>query len=49
MLKAVVQAIPTYIMSCFQVPTTICDKMKSSMANHWWGYEDGRKKMHWRS
>uniref|UniRef100_A0A8I6Y3E3 Reverse transcriptase domain-containing protein n=1 Tax=Hordeum vulgare subsp. vulgare TaxID=112509 RepID=A0A8I6Y3E3_HORVV len=48
-LKAVVQAIPNYIMSCFQVPVTTCDKMVGSIVDHWWGFEDGRKKMHWKS
>jgi hypothetical protein len=48
-LKSVVQAIPNYIMSCFQVPVSTCDKMVGSIADHWWGFEDGRKKMHWRS
>jgi ribonuclease HI len=23
--------------------------MTSSISNHWWGFEDGKKKMHWRS
>jgi hypothetical protein len=48
-LKAVIQAIPTYVMSCFQIPVSTCDKMKSSIANQWWGVEDGKKKLHWRS
>lgn len=49
MLKAVIQAIPTYVMSCFWLPAGICDKMRSIISNHWWGVEDGKKKMHWRS
>ena len=49
LLKAVVQAIPTFVMSCFQLPITTCDKIKSVIANQWWGVEDGKKKMHWRS
>jgi hypothetical protein len=48
-LKAVVQAIPNHVMSCFQVPVSTCEKMKSSIADHWWGFEDGCKKMHWKS
>jgi hypothetical protein len=49
LLKAVIQAIPTFVMSCFQLPLTTCDKMKSVIANRWWGEEDGKKKIHWRS
>ena len=29
LLKSVVQSIPNYVMSCFQVPVAICDKMRS--------------------
>ena len=48
-LKSVTQAIPTYVMSCFQIPVSNCDEMRKSIANHWWGIENGRKKMHWKS
>ncbi|XP_039791741.1 uncharacterized protein LOC120657488 isoform X2 [Panicum virgatum] len=27
----------------------ICDKMRTTISNHWWGIEEGKKKMHWRS
>jgi hypothetical protein len=46
MLKAVIQAIPTYIMSCFQIPVSICDAFRKAVADHWWGFEEGKKKMH---
>ena len=49
MLKSVIQAIPVYVMSCFRLPAGICDKMRTTVSNHWWGIENGRKKMHWRS
>jgi hypothetical protein len=49
MLKSVAQAIPTYVMSCFQLPVGICEKMRSTISNHWWGFEGGKRKMHWRS
>lgn len=49
LLKSVSQAISNYVMSCFQVPVGICHKMKTINANYWWGFEDGKKKMHWRS
>ncbi|XP_051211695.1 uncharacterized mitochondrial protein AtMg00310-like [Lolium perenne] len=48
-LKAVIQAIPAYIMSFFQVPVANCESFRRSLADHWWGRENGKKKMHWRS
>ena len=32
-LKAVIQAIPAYVMSCFQLPVSTCEKMRSIVAN----------------
>lgn len=49
MLKSVIQAIPIYVMSCFRLPAVICDRMRTTISNHWWGMENGKKKMHWRS
>jgi hypothetical protein len=48
-LKSVIQAIPSYVMSCFQIPISTCDKMRASISNQWWGVEDSKKKLHWRS
>jgi len=44
MLKSVIQAIPIYVMSCFRLPAAICDKMRTTISNHWWGIENGKKK-----
>jgi hypothetical protein len=49
LLKTVVQAIPNFIMSCFELPLLTCDAIRSLIANLWWGVEDGKKKVHWRS
>ncbi|XP_057416032.1 uncharacterized protein LOC130710699 [Lotus japonicus] len=49
LLKAVAQAIPTYIMSCFKIPDGICDSMASLMSNFWWGQKQNERKIHWMS
>jgi hypothetical protein len=49
MPKAVIQDIPVYVMSCFMLPVSTCEQMRKAIANQWWGFEDGKKKMHWRS
>ena len=49
LLKSVSRAVSNYVMSRFQVPVGICHKMKTIIANYWWGIENGKKNMHWRS
>jgi ribonuclease HI len=49
MLKSVTQSIPNFVSSCFRIPVDICHKMKNCVADQWWGFEEGKKKMHWRS
>lgn len=44
LLKSVAQAIPTYVMSCFQIPASICENMRRPISNFLWGMEDGREK-----
>lgn len=48
-LKAIIHAIPTYVTSCFQLPITSFEEMRKAIANHWWGVENGKKKLHWSS
>jgi hypothetical protein len=47
LLKSVAQAIPTYPMSCFLLAGKTCNKMKSSIANYWWGSSADNRRMHW--
>ncbi|XP_073137107.1 uncharacterized protein [Henckelia pumila] len=41
LIKSVLQAIPTYAMSCFRIPVSICEDIEKECANFWWGMEDG--------
>jgi hypothetical protein len=47
LLKAVVQAIPTYCMSIFLLPKVLCKEINSLMKNFWWGHKDKQKKIRW--
>ncbi|XP_062014532.1 uncharacterized protein LOC133731088 [Rosa rugosa] len=47
MVKAVVQSIPTYVMSCFELPKHLCLEMHCLMARFWWGDKVDDKKIHW--
>ena len=47
LIKAVVQAIPTYIMSCFQLPKGLCEDLERMERNFWWGQRDKEAKMAW--
>ncbi|XP_060965278.1 uncharacterized protein LOC133034246 [Cannabis sativa] len=48
LIKAVVQAIPSFAMSCFKVPKSICHKIQSLIAKFWWGSHDTNK-VHWKN
>jgi hypothetical protein len=49
LLKAVVQAIPTYSMSLFLLPKSLCKEINSIMQRFWWGHKENEKKIHWMS
>ena len=49
LLKAVVQAIPTFTMGCFKLPLDICRDIKMLIRKFWWGQHEERRKIHWKN
>jgi hypothetical protein len=49
LISAVVQAIPTYMMSCFLIPKAICSQIEKAICNFWWGGKEGQHKIHWKA
>uniref|UniRef100_A0A2N9G5C3 CCHC-type domain-containing protein n=1 Tax=Fagus sylvatica TaxID=28930 RepID=A0A2N9G5C3_FAGSY len=47
LIKAVVQAIPIYAMSCFKLPAGLCNEICSMANQFWWGKRSGERKIHW--
>ncbi|XP_073311023.1 uncharacterized protein [Primulina huaijiensis] len=48
LIKSVLHAIPTYAMSCFRIPKSICEEIERECANFWWGKEEGKRRLHWK-
>uniref|UniRef100_A0A803NK25 Reverse transcriptase n=1 Tax=Cannabis sativa TaxID=3483 RepID=A0A803NK25_CANSA len=49
LIKAVLQAIPSYAMSCFRIPTRICREIESLISKFWWGSSPETRKIHWKN
>jgi len=49
LLKAVVQAIPTYCMGVFQLPVALCKEINAMMQGFWWSHMSKTSKIHWMS
>ena len=45
LIKAVALEIPTYTMSCFKIPDSLCDDLTSMIRNFWWGQKSNEKKI----
>ncbi|KAA3481589.1 reverse transcriptase [Gossypium australe] len=46
-IKSVLQAIPTYAMSCFLFPKALCEMIESRIAHFWWQKGAGKRAIHW--
>ncbi|KAL0361210.1 UNVERIFIED_CONTAM: putative mitochondrial protein [Sesamum radiatum] len=46
LIKAVAQAIPTYAMGCFRLPTSLIKEVQSMISNFWW-YNGETRRIHW--
>ena len=49
LIKAVLQVVPSYLISIFQLPICLCNELKSLLLNFWWGGGQGERKIAWRS
>ena len=47
LIKSVVQAIPTYTISCFKLPLGLCSEIESLIRKFWCGQKGDRRKIHW--
>jgi len=47
LIKAVIQAIPTYVMGCFKIPLGLCHEMETMIKKFWWGQRGEKRKIHW--
>ncbi|XP_059461959.1 uncharacterized protein LOC132190952 [Corylus avellana] len=48
-LKAVIQATPTYCMSVFCLPKLLCSEINSLMQKFWWDQKENDKRIAWMS
>ncbi|XP_018474023.1 uncharacterized protein LOC108845291 [Raphanus sativus] len=47
LLKAVLAAMPTYTMSCFKLPASLCKQIQSVLTRFWWDVKPEIQKMCW--
>jgi hypothetical protein len=47
LIKSIAQAIPTYVMGVFKLPSGLCDELTKMIRYFWWGDEGGQRKVHW--
>ena len=48
LLKARVQAIPTFAMGCFKLPVGLCQEIEALIRKLFWGQKGEQRKIHWK-
>lgn len=46
-IKAILQAIPIYVMQCFALSKTLCQKLKVILNKFWWSHSKSTRGIHW--
>lgn len=49
LIKSVIQAIPSYVMSMVRLPKNFCQSLCSTMAKFWWSSKIKSRGIHWKS
>ena len=49
LIEAVAIAIPTYTMSCFKIPDSLCDELTTMIRKFWWRQKKDENKILWLS
>ena len=47
LIKSVIQAIPTYSLSCFKLLKVLIEDIEIMIRKFWWGYNGEARKVHW--
>lgn len=47
LIKAIIEVIPTYTMSCFKLPKGLIRDIETLIRKFWWKYKGEQRKIHW--
>jgi hypothetical protein len=47
LIKAIAQAIPTYVMGVFKLPFSVCDELTRLIRNYWWSKWQEENSLGW--
>lgn len=47
MLQGVLSTMPTFAMSCFELPVSVCKRIQSVLPRFWWDSKEGEKNICW--